>query len=244
MARIVLGDITEEFKNEVPECGSASKCYCVTCVKTRSHTFKLFASWRQVVRNKKPEAVPNLEVIATKYASSHTSFNAVVEMIQYYFNCNGLFAADIATPIIMYTNAPTAQMVATEYLSCNKLRVDWIAASQVLTKWTTNEINLITGEINYMWLYIPRQVLFKIFKKAWYNALMSDVKDKFNALCHEVVRRNRSTFVNKVFYISPRIVFVADQPKKENGNCGYYTDLLGWAFYENLNSINNNAGEL
>jgi len=201
MAHMILADITSEFKTEISECGSASKCYCITCTRKRATTFKLFAAWRQVVRDQKNRAPVTLNVICNKYATSKLQFNEVVQIVQYHGNCNGHYAAGIAAEIITYTNPPTASVVAIEHLNGALLHPEWVGRPEVLTYWY-DPFMFHGVSVNYYWVRIERQKLFKYFNECYMDAIMPDVQHAFDKLRRSVPMLSSGKFKNQLYILS------------------------------------------
>lgn len=205
----ILADITSEFISEVPECGSASKCYCITCTRKRAYTWRLFAAWRQVARDTNNDPAPiKLHTFCTKYATSVLQYNQVVVVVQDIGNCNGEYAAGITAQIMAYCNAPTAQTVSIEYMSCAIYKPQWTGEPQILTLWYDA---LLTGLNRYRWVYIRRKTLFRYFHQSYEQAILGDMKNKFKKLRNSVpVRLEDGTFKNKIYMLSNSGVEVPD----------------------------------
>lgn len=202
MSRQILSDITQDFKTEITECGTASKCYCITCTRIRATTFKLFAAWRQVVRGKKDPAPIKIKNL-NPYVSSVLTYNQVVQVVQDHANCNGDYAAGIATLIIFYANPPTAIEVAVEYLSGTVVQPKWVGEPEVLTYWYCPNENTITGFFtDHRWVYIQRRTLFKIFNETYHESKNPTMVLAFDQLRKSVPALSGGKFKNQVYIIN------------------------------------------
>lgn len=240
MARQILDDITDEFKTEIPKCGEASKCYCITCTRKRAYTWRLFAAWRQVGRDTNNDPAPiKLITFCTKYATSVLQYNQVVVVVQHIGNCNGEYAAGITALIMAYCNPPTAQAVSIEYMSCSFKQPLWTREEpEVLTFWHEG---LLTGVNGYRWNYLKRKNLFRYFHKSYEQALLHDMKDKFKKLRNSVPVTVDGKFKNKIYILSNAGVKVPDSNAfidlsmvdvfdQNNNRIGVWD--LYWEFYE------------
>lgn len=207
MARAILADITDEFKTEIPECGNASSCYCITCSRKRAYTWRLFAAWRQVARNTNNEPAPiRLHTFCTKYATSVLQYNQVVVVVQEAGNCNGEYAAGITALIMAYCNPPTAPHVSIEYMSCSIKKPLWTGEPQVLTLW----YDTFQQESRYRWVYMYRKTIFRYFHQSYEQAILRDMKNKFNKLRNSVPALQDGKFKNKIYILSNEAVEVPD----------------------------------
>lgn len=239
MARAILSDITNEFKTEVPECGSSLKCYCITCTRKRGYTWRLFAAWRQAARNSNCDpASIKLYTFATQYATSVLEYNEVVVVVQAIGNCNGEYAAGITAQIMEYCNPPTVQAVAIEYMSCNIKHPLWTGDAHVLTFWYDH---LQLGVNRYRWVYLRRKTLFRYFTESHTEAVMPDIKKKFLLLRNTVPAMENGKYKNKLYILMHRAVKVADSKiivdltvndvfDPNGGRIGVWNQY--WGFYE------------
>lgn len=233
MSRQILVAITQDFEPEIKLCGSASKCYCITCTRKRATTWKLFAAWRQVVRGKKNPAPVTLDTICNRYATSHPVFNEVVSVVQDHGNCNGLYAAGIATLIITYANPPTAAVVSIDYLNGTLLQSSWVGEPEVLTYWYDPQVN--PAGTDHRWAYLKRRTLFAIFNETYNESmrLMPKITGAFDLLRRSVPMLSGGKFKNQVYIINCACVHINCS---DTVHFNYKTsagDIVGlWARYQ------------
>ena len=206
----ILADITSQFIPEVASCGSASKCYCITCTRKRATTWRLFAAWRQVARatNNEPASI-KLATFCNRYATSTHQFNEVVLIVQDIGNCNGEYAAGITAQIMTYCNPPTVNVVQTEYMSCNIKCPIWTGETRVLTYWYDPEL-AHWGPTSYVWRHMERQRLYKMFYQSWQDAALYDNKEIFKFLTNSVCKMENGKYKNNVYILSNHQVELPD----------------------------------